>query len=131
MIWDVLIVIGYIIVGLFVARRILFHLQATTDRANERRRQHLKVCHGWPTCYHSDHSSPRGYQEYWGDRYWGLPLWGGLLWPLTAAGTAVLWALAGLCMGAALIGRGIEPAAKWFFENPKHRKERLHGQLVK
>lgn len=108
-------VTGYIPVGLLSARRIKFAMENSTDRDNAVARKNKEACQ---ERYHDycGHEVVTTYRKEWDGLYVGLPVWGGIFWPLTAVGT-------GCYQGYKVVAHGTGPFFKWFFENPKHRKQ--------
>ena len=123
--------------GLLVARQVKFHMENVVDRMNDgnslmsehqkwlnRHRGHRigsggKMC---LNCIRDDYSpaydkSMTTMKSRYGDGVVGWPILHGVLYPLTIPGMIV--GKVGL-----EVARGVAPAAKWFFENPRHRKAR-------
>lgn len=121
-------VVGYLMIGLFTARRVWFAMDRHTDKANASVREHnAKVREGGNSHYRPElfrceiNTSKR-----FGNVVW-LPTLSGVLWPLVPVALALFGIATVFGYVLVFIIRAVlkstGPVAKWFFTDPKKRKK--------
>lgn len=120
-------VLGYLMIGLFTARRVWFAMDRHTDKANARVRAHNDTVKGQGPYYLREAiRSEQNVSKRFGNVVW-LPTLSGVLWPLVPVALALFGIATVFGYVLVFIIRAVlkstGPVAKWFFTDPKKRKK--------
>jgi hypothetical protein len=122
-------VVGYVMIGLFTARRVWFAMDRHTDKANASIQEHnAKIRNELSNSYYRSDllRSEMNVSKRFGNVVW-LPTLSGVLWPLIPVLLGLFLIIVGvgktLIFLSHAVAKSTGPVAKWFFTDPKKRKK--------